>query len=305
MLSGPDCSRHQGDVNWRAVAAAGHAFAIIKATEGTSYRYTDWWHYNHREVEAAGLVLGAYHFLRSGNGPAQARFFAATVGSFTGRIAVLDVEKAANGTYPSIGDVREFVAEFRRLVPGHPLVIYTGAWFWKGYLGNPHGADLGPLWHSEYETSAAEVADGPEADRYGGWDGCTIWQWTSSGSCPGVAGRCDLNILRRGSLADLTGSGTAEPTTTPTVQEDDMTYLLQHVEANKTFLVAPGGVTELGPSAVKDYTDAGFRTVTVRSGNHANKVLADADRPRRIEMGLAALGQIEGREEQRDLAAGT
>lgn len=106
-------------------------------------------------------------------------------------------------------------------------------------------------------------------------------------------------------LAALTGSDTAEPTdTTPVQEDDDMTYMLKNAEANKVFLVGAGGVTELGPSAVKDYTDAGFKMVTVRSANHANKVLEDADRPRRLELYLVALGQIEGREEQRDLAGG-
>jgi GH25 family lysozyme M1 (1,4-beta-N-acetylmuramidase) len=212
-ITGIDVSRHQGAVDFGAVKRAGYDFAIIKATESTSYSYVGWYREHAPKVEAAGLVLGAYHFLRGDRDPAkQARYFVSTVGSFRNRIAVVDVETAANGTKPTGSQVRAFAAEFRRLVPGHVLVIYTGRWYWRDTIGNPTGADIGPLWHSEYETSQAEVNDGPEADSYGGWTACTLWQWTSSGSCPGVAGRCDLNILRRGTLADLTGS----------TQEDDM-----------------------------------------------------------------------------------
>ncbi len=220
MLTGVDCSRHQGTIDWRAVATR-HQFAFIKATEGTRYSYVDWFHRNAPQVEAAGLTLGAYHFLRRGAGAGQARYFVSTVGAFPGRVAVLDVEKAYDGTWPTITDVRDFVAEFRRLT-SHPLVIYTGGWFWKGYLGNPHGADLGPLWHSEYEGSQAEVDDGPEGDTYGGWPGATFWQWTSSGSCPGVDGRVDLNIFY-GSPADLAvlAGRTAAAPATPVQQEDD------------------------------------------------------------------------------------
>ena len=192
MLTGPDCSRHQGTVHWTAVRGAGHSFAIIKATEGTSYSYVGWYHGNAPKVRAAGLTLGAYHFLRTGNGAAQARYFSSVVGDLTGTLAVLDVETAANGTKPTIGDVRGFAGEFRRLHPGHPLVVYTGRWYWVGVMENPHGADIGPLWHSEYEPSPDS---GPDLDRYGGWPGATIWQWTSSGSCPGVSGRCDLNVF--------------------------------------------------------------------------------------------------------------
>ena len=223
MLTGPDCSRHQGTVHWSAVRAAGHSFAIIKATEGTSYSYVGWYHGNASKVRAAGLTLGAYHFLRTGDGAAQARYFSSVVGDLTGTLAVLDVETAANGTKPTIGDVREFAGEFRRLHPGHPLVVYTGRWYWVGVMGNPHGADIGPLWHSEYEPSPDS---GPDLDRYGGWPGATFWQWTSSGSCPGVSGRCDLNVFygTHDDLAVLCGAkaGGGPAPKPPTEDDDDM-----------------------------------------------------------------------------------
>lgn len=206
-ITGIDVSRHQGDgIDYNAVRRAGHSFAFIKATEGTSYAYTGWYRANAPRVQAAGLVLGAYHFLRTGDGAAQARYFISVVGQLPDGVAILDVETAANGSKPTISDVREFVGEYRRRVPNDPLLIYTGRWYWVGVMGDPRGSDLGPLWHSEYETSQAEVADGPEADRYGGWDGCTVWQWTSSGSTPGVPGRVDLNILRKGTLPNLIGT---------------------------------------------------------------------------------------------------
>nr|NIQ55234.1 hypothetical protein [Gemmatimonadota bacterium]NIR37543.1 hypothetical protein [Actinomycetota bacterium]NIS32054.1 hypothetical protein [Actinomycetota bacterium]NIU67126.1 hypothetical protein [Actinomycetota bacterium]NIW28905.1 hypothetical protein [Actinomycetota bacterium] len=196
----------QGDPDYEQVAAAGYRYAIAKATEGTSYLWEHWWHRNHPRITAAGLTLGAYHFLRTRDPAGQARYFVSTVGDFHGRIAALDVERHPTGDTPGIGHVREFADEFARLVPGHPLVIYTGRWYWRDLIGDPYGAGIGPLWHSEYETSQAEIDDGPEADRYGGWDGCTLWQFTSIGSVPGVGGHCDINMLRRGTLADLTGT---------------------------------------------------------------------------------------------------
>jgi hypothetical protein len=95
--------------------------------------------------------------------------------------------------------VREFASEFRRLVPGHQLVIYTGRWYWSGVIGNPHGADLGLLWHSSYTQSPGPM--------YGGWNALAFWQHTSTGSCPGVSGNCDLNRFYgdRNDLAILTG----------------------------------------------------------------------------------------------------
>jgi lysozyme len=214
MLTGVDCSRHQGTVNWSQVRAAGHSFAFIKATEGTAYNYAFWYKDNALRVIGAGLVLGAYHFLRADSDPAaQARYFKQIVGSFDGKVAILDVETAANGTKPNITHVRAFANEFERIEPGHPLIIYTGHWYWVGAINNPTGVDIGPLWHSEYDTGS-EIADGPELDNYGGWPGCKIWQYTSSGSVPGVAGNCDVNKFfgDRADLLALTGSQ----------EEDDM-----------------------------------------------------------------------------------
>jgi len=219
-ITGIDVSRHQGVVDYNAVKRAGHTFAFIKATEGTSYSYVDWYKTNAPKVRAAGLIFGAYHFLRADRDPAaQARYYVQTVGNFNGVVAILDVETAANGTMPLIQHVRAWVTEFRRLVPNKPLVIYTGRWYWVGHMGNPPGSDLGPLWHSEYETTSAEVADGPELDNYGGWPGCTIWQYTSTGRCPGVAGNCDLNI-HHGTIDQLRAlANIGEEEDMPTAQE--------------------------------------------------------------------------------------
>ena len=187
-LTGIDVSRHQGVIDWPAVRRAGHAFAILKATDSTSYQYIGWFRENFPRARAAGLVPGAYHFLTRADGAAQARYYVAEVqraGGFDGTLAVVDVETNVDRSHPSIDTARAFAAEFRRLVPGHPLVVYTGRWFWDGILRNPHGADLGPLWHSAYGAQPGAL--------YGGWDRFTIWQHTSSGACPGVAGRVDLN----------------------------------------------------------------------------------------------------------------
>jgi GH25 family lysozyme M1 (1,4-beta-N-acetylmuramidase) len=206
---GIDASRHQGVIDWAQVAASGKVYAFIKATDGIAYKYVNWFHQNAPQVQAAGLLLGAYHFLLDHHpGDAQARYFVQEVNrsvGFDGVVPIVDIEREADGTTPRIEHLRSFVAEFRRLVPGRPILIYTGRWYWVGLIGNPYGADLGPLWHSEYDGIDPidfDVANGPELDVYGGWSECLIWQHTSSGFCPGIGGSCDLNLFY-GSHADL------------------------------------------------------------------------------------------------------
>ncbi|HKA82968.1 MAG TPA: glycoside hydrolase family 25 protein [Acidimicrobiales bacterium] len=228
-ITGIDASRHKGAVGWGSVRRAGHTFAILKATDDTSYQYIDWFHREFPKAKAAGLIAGAYHFLSNDHdGASQARYYVREVnrrGGFRGVLAAVDVEVDADGSWPSIGQVRQFVSEFRRLVPRHALLIYTGRWFWQAsrYLNNPVGANLGALWHSEYETTAAEVADGPEAYRYGGWSTWTVWQYTATGRCPGVAGDCDLNRFN-GTLAALRALAGVSTPTQP--MENDMPWIL-------------------------------------------------------------------------------
>nr|MDE7190383.1 hypothetical protein [Muribaculaceae bacterium] len=60
---GIDISAHNGDIDFRKVAADGISFVIIKATEGGTFKdrkFID----NLRKAREAGLKVGAYHFFR-------------------------------------------------------------------------------------------------------------------------------------------------------------------------------------------------------------------------------------------------
>jgi len=221
MLTGPDVSHWQGAVNWNAVKGAGHTFAFTKITDGDSYGWTGYGKSQLAGMKAAGLVPGVYHWLTDYDDPkAQAQFFVRTVGDFTGVLAALDVEVGPNNSEPTAAQAVEFAREFARLTGGHPLVLYTGHWYWVGHLGNPQGSQIGPLWHSQYSSA-------PTKGSYGGWSGPTFWQHTSSGSCPGIGGRCDLNQFYgdRAALLALTGAGKAPasipaPTDSPVTPEE-------------------------------------------------------------------------------------
>lgn len=76
-VTGVDVSRYNPEVDWQHLAATGHRFAYVKATEGTGHRSLT---YDAQAAGArdAGLFVGGYHYARPGSsdGATQARFFA-------------------------------------------------------------------------------------------------------------------------------------------------------------------------------------------------------------------------------------
>ena len=60
---GIDVSAYQGSINWSSVHADGVIFAFAKATEGTYLQDADY-HGNMSNGKSAGVLMGAYDFLR-------------------------------------------------------------------------------------------------------------------------------------------------------------------------------------------------------------------------------------------------
>jgi len=88
FLEGVDVSHWQNTIDWTKVAAAGKRFAIIKASESTTY-VDPLYATNRARAQAAGLWTGAYHFAQPnaavGDALAEADHFADTLSLEIGR----------------------------------------------------------------------------------------------------------------------------------------------------------------------------------------------------------------------------
>ena len=198
-------------VDWAKVKAAGIDFAIVKATEGNGFTQSTL-AANLRGMRASGIIPGVYHFLVSDayvSGAAQCDYFLSKVGDVSDLIVALDVEVEGNlAKQPGISAVKSFAARFAERVPGHPLVIYSGRWYWgsASYMGNPNGAGLTPyLWDSKYITTPQRVPPAtiyPNVPSnfwtpgYGGWATSTLLQFTAWPSVAGVTGASDASAFR-------------------------------------------------------------------------------------------------------------
>ncbi len=194
-LWGIDVSRHQGVIDWAAVAGAGPHFVYIKATEGgdwTDPLFADNW----RSPEAAGLLRGAYHFFTFCTpGTAQARHFLATVPPQPGTLPpVVDVE--LSGNCRNWGDVESVQAELAAFVAAVEAAHRRRPVIYTTYTN--HGKFVAGLFE-EYPLWLRSVRVPPWWLTRREW---VLWQHSDRGTIAGVEGPVDLNVFV-GDLAEL------------------------------------------------------------------------------------------------------
>jgi len=199
ITEGIDVSHWQGVIDWSKVSAARKRFAYVKASDGTTF-IDDRYVANRAGAKAAGLLVGAYHFARPdatpGDATAEADHFVDTAAFARGDLLpVLDLEQAGG---LSVSALQAWVKTFLGRVAdrtGVHGIIYVSPSFWTTYLGDTtwfaeHGYQV--LWIAHWTT--AELPRMPASDwATRGW---TFWQYSSSGSVPGISGRVDLDRYR-------------------------------------------------------------------------------------------------------------
>lgn len=192
---GLDVSKWQGVINWQAVANAGVAFCFMKATEGTGFVDSQFAR-NWPSAAQRRIYRGAYHFARPTASPsvtqsainnANHHLNVARPGQYDLR-SVLDIE-VSGGLSPA--NLRTWIQAFVTRVnqrTGRTPIIYTSPGFWRYTVGNP-GTNYGcPLWIAHWRLG--QWPDVPPA-----WNRWDFWQYSSSGACPGVSGRVDVNLF--------------------------------------------------------------------------------------------------------------
>lgn len=226
-IYGVDVASYQGRPDWGAVYRSGIRFAFSKVTESTNYTNPTWAHNRAGMLaQGEGFLPGAYHFLHGGNGAAQARFFLSRAGDVSRFAVALDVEASGADAATS----RAWVAEFKRLTGGHPVIGYYPRWYWEA-TGRPDLGFFDTVWQSHYVSgtgTAAELYAKVPASWWTAFGGepISILQFSSSGSVPGITGRCDVNAYK-GTLDQLRALALGE--------EEDMA--LSNEDAKKVWTV--------------------------------------------------------------------
>lgn len=227
-IEGLDVSEFQGNIDWTQVKNSGRQFAMIRA--GYGFNTLDQrFRQNITECNRIGMPAGAYWFCYAIS-PETARQEADgcidAISSYRIEYPVCyDIEQASinyaaqNGVTITPNLATQIVTAFCNRIEerGYFAMYYSNQDFLNAYL--PWAmARRYALWYAYYDR------------RYDGID-CGIWQYTNTGSVPGITGNVDLDlsfddyaaIIREGGFNHLNDT----PVTPIPPAADYITYVVQ------------------------------------------------------------------------------
>jgi lysozyme len=231
MVSGVDLEVTGASPDWTTAKADGTSFAIIKATQGTSYTSSGFaasW----AAMKSEGMTRGAYHFFDpTVSGTDQANYFLGVMGTLeAGDLPpTLDIECPTSNNEPDSDDclgngtsgdatgaqitqyMNEWISTVKAATGVNPMVYSFGSYF-SGDGVTTTGLEDYPLWLADYSGNSC-------FNVYSPWTTATIWQYAGCASVSGIPYSVD-NDYFLGTLAQLTAftmSGTTPPQDAGTV----------------------------------------------------------------------------------------
>jgi GH25 family lysozyme M1 (1,4-beta-N-acetylmuramidase) len=204
---GIDVSSYQTCVDWVSAKSSGRTFAWAKSDEGTYYP-DPYFSMNMTNAQAAGVLIGAYHFARPdqnlglAGADAEAAYFWSVVKKYIKNDGAhlqpaLDLEQDPGSSYTKTTmsqwvnrwcqDIVNYAAASNIIV--RP-VIYTGAWWADPWLDT--NVTQWPVWLANYNNQNPQT-DGPNSTSV--WSNWNVWQYSSTNLVTGVPGKCDENVF--------------------------------------------------------------------------------------------------------------
>ena len=199
LARGLELAIYQPVVDWPTLTqATGISFVMIKASEA---RYPDQLFQQHwAEAKQAGLLRGAYHFLRQATDPQQqVDVFLNALGGDPGELPpTLDIEDTRMTAPPAMATAAQlWLSAVENALHRKPL-IYTAAWWWNpGMLiagGYPDWAPNYDLWVASWpmKKSVPTVTQIEQAQfkpiMPKSWSKWLFWQYSGdAATVPGIS----------------------------------------------------------------------------------------------------------------------
>lgn len=190
-MLGIDVSHYQGIINWEKVKRGNYKFAILKCTEGTSFKDKTY-EQNKKNARKNGILVGSYHFANHNDPKKEAVWFIKNVGDIEkGELLVLDSETGQSPEW-----CLKFLKEVEKVVGFKPIIYLNESTVkrlnWSNVVKNNFG-----LWVAKYASSVFYVPyylqRKPVSDEWPFW---AIWQYSSRANVDGINGNVDVNYTR-------------------------------------------------------------------------------------------------------------
>ncbi len=182
---GVDVSKYQGNINWTAVAQSGVTYAFIKV--GSTKRGIDpYFAKNVAGAQAAGIRTGVYIYSYATTVEAaaqEAQIVLQWIEPYSINFPVaFDIEDSTQKGLDA-NTCTAIANTFCTIISqaGYTPLLYTYTNFYKTHFTSALVADK---WIAQYA----------DHNDIAGW---TIWQYSSSGAVPGIAGRVDMNVAAK------------------------------------------------------------------------------------------------------------
>lgn len=206
-LLGIDVSEYEVDLDWQKIKAAGIRFAIIRGGYGR-YAVDPQFYHNMQGAAENGIPVGVYWFsyaLDTEGARQEARKCLSLLGDYDIRLPIFyDFEydtvryAAEQGVTLGRAQYNAFASAFLEEVEaaGYRGGIYYNLDYYRTMV------DLSVL--GRYVQWYAQYAERPDITDY------AIWQYSSSGTIPGINARFDMNLLKDTSLLEPEKTGWQE-----------------------------------------------------------------------------------------------
>lgn len=204
LYRGIDVSFYQEDIDFEQVADSGIQIVYIRSSLGGDYidpKFEE----NYRKASAAGLSIGFYHYVTArsiSQAQYQAQFFINTIQGkdFDCRLA-MDFEDLQYLTDTEINAIGLAFIQTVEQLSGRKAVVYSDSYN-AGYSFSGAVTNY-PLWVAEYGVSSPS-----DTSNWSFWVG---WQYSGTGSIPGISTPVDLDYFTDGIFLNNSGPVTNVP----------------------------------------------------------------------------------------------
>jgi GH25 family lysozyme M1 (1,4-beta-N-acetylmuramidase) len=248
-IKGIDVSYVQTSVDWTAVKNSGIEFAMIRDGYGGDGDTSIWDSQRDAQFEShysgavnAGLKVGVYHYSYATNATMASQEADECLYLLNGRHldypVAYDLEDSCQSGL-SVQTMSEIAQIFCSKIAkaGYTPVIYCSKNFFQNHLNSQL--------ISQYDIWIAQWASSTD------FQGNSMWQYTSSGSVPGISGRCDMDYSY---VNYASGGGSQVPIMDPhTFQSDTSSYTFG---SNRTYIYKITTPDTYPPTATSSNTSA-------------------------------------------------